>query len=205
MTWLIFELWGLFLAAAALGAICGYTLRGWLSMGKTAAQTKSRAPKKGVIEGKVIQTTAADMVGKPTNQGNNYPVEQVEGIGKTYAKKLRSIGVRQTHDLLDLCRDTEGRDRLAKYLKVHTNEVKRWTSMSDLMRVGGIGGQFAELLEAADVTSIEDLMQQKGDSLSKRMAEINSKTPKTRQVPDGSRVSEWVKQAKGMKSYVNFS
>jgi|GEM_PF-2019535 len=207
MTWLIFELWGLFLAAAALGAIAGYTLRGWLSAGKHQAQTKSAAPKKskGVLEGKVIHTTAADMVGKPTNQGNSYPVEQVEGIGKTYAKKLRSIGVRQTHDLLDLCRDTEGRDRLAKYLKVHTNEVKRWTSMSDLMRVGGIGGQFAELLEAADVSSIEELMQQKGDSLSKRMAEINAKTPKTRQVPDGSRVGEWVKQAKKMKSYVNLS
>lgn len=212
MTWLIYELWGIFAASAVLGAISGYSFRGWLSErssnNKSAlkGQNKAASKKTGKLEGKVIKTTSADVVSDVTmpeavitNQGNNYAVETVEGIGKTYAKKLRSIGVRQTHDLLDLCRDAEGRERLAKYLKVHTNEVARWNSMADLMRVNGIGGQFAELLEASEVQSIEELMNQKSSSLAKRMAEVNAKTPKTRSLPSADNVADWVKQAKKLQ------
>lgn len=206
----MFELWGLFLATAALGAVCGYMLRSMMSQ-KSASKTQPKnssgndnSTTGNKVEGKVIKTTP-DMLAASSNRGDSYPVEQIEGVGKIYAKKLRSIGVRQTHDLLDLCRDAEGRDRLAKYLKVSSKEVSRWTSMADLMRVSGIGGQFAELLEAANVSTIEDLMNQKGDQLAQRLNEINNKKNMARNVPDSSRVGEWVKQASKMESYVTLN
>ena len=49
-----------------------------------------------------------------------YKIEQIEGIGATYAEKLEAAGVKTTEDLLEKCAAKKGRtDR-----KKHTSELQ---------------------------------------------------------------------------------
>ena len=48
--------------------------------------------------------------------------------------------------------------------------------MADMMRISGIGPQFAEMLEAAGVDTVKELAQRRADNLAAKLEEINEKT-----------------------------
>jgi predicted flap endonuclease-1-like 5' DNA nuclease len=68
--------------------------------------------------------------------------------------------------------------------------------MADLMRVSGVGRQFAELLEASGVDTIKELRNRNAENLAEAIRTINEERRLARATPSVSMVSSWIAQAK---------
>jgi predicted flap endonuclease-1-like 5' DNA nuclease len=127
----------------------------------------------------------------------------IEGIGESSAEALKAAGVGSVAALLATGGSPKGRDALAKSSGVSAKQLLRWVNHADLMRITGIGGQFAELLEAAGVDSVPELANRRADSLAAKLAGTNTSKKLTRRVPTQTMVAGWVAEAKGMARAVS--
>ncbi len=66
-------------------------------------------------------------------------IEDVEGIGPTFAQKLQAAGVNTTDDLLDRGGTKAGRASLASASGLTETQLLEWVNHADLMRINGVG------------------------------------------------------------------
>jgi predicted flap endonuclease-1-like 5' DNA nuclease len=128
----------------------------------------------------------------------NYPIEDIEGIGPVYGKKLSAVGITSTKILLDRCASAKGRKAVAGETGLDDGQLLKWANLADLMRISGIGKQFSELLEAAGVDTVKELRNRRADNLAAKMKEVNAAKKLTRSTPSEKQVSGWVDQAKSL-------
>ncbi|MBM3487812.1 MAG: DUF4332 domain-containing protein [Alphaproteobacteria bacterium] len=76
--------------------------------------------------------------------------------------------------------------------------------MADLMRISGVGGEYAELLEAAGVDTVKELRTRNTANLAKAMASANEQKKLTRRVPSETEVTKWINQAKTLDPKVSY-
>ena len=132
----------------------------------------------------------------------HYKIEEIEGVGPRYGKKLAAAGIDTTGALLKTCGPAKGRKKIAEQCGVNESLLLKWTNVADLMRVSGIGKQFSELLEAAGVHTVKELKNCRPDFLAAKMKDVNAKKRLTRATPSISRISAWIAQAKKLKPVV---
>lgn len=132
----------------------------------------------------------------------SYKIDEVEGIGPAYAEKLIKAGVKTTDDLLKLCCDAKGRKAISEMSSISTKMLLEWTNMADLMRISGVGKQFAELLEAAGVDTIKELRNRNAKNLTAMMAEVNAAKKLCKSNPAETMIEEWVEQAKNLNPLI---
>ncbi|HEV7667780.1 MAG TPA: DUF4332 domain-containing protein [Thermoanaerobaculia bacterium] len=125
----------------------------------------------------------------------SYPLEEIEGIGPAYAAKLEPCGIKTTSALLKRCGNPKGRARIAAESGVSEDLLLKWANLADLMRVRGIGRQYAELLEGAGVDTVKELRTRKPSHLAVKMAEVNAVKKLTRRIPIPSMIEEWIEEA----------
>lgn len=125
-----------------------------------------------------------------------YTIQEIEGIGPTYGSKLAQAGITNTRQLLDRCGGAKGRREVAARTGLDESQLLKWANMADLMRISGIGKQFAELLEAAGVDTVKELRNRNGVNLTAKMKEVNAAKKLTRGTPSERQVSAWIDQAK---------
>ena len=134
----------------------------------------------------------------------SYPIEEIEGIGSKYAAKLRKVGIKRTHHLLDRGASRKGRRDLASESGLDESLILKWTNMADLMRVRGVGEEYSELLEAAGVDTIKELRNRKPANLHQAMADANARRRLVRQLPGPAQVEKWVAQAKKLPPVMRY-
>ncbi|HHS83628.1 MAG TPA: DUF4332 domain-containing protein [Gammaproteobacteria bacterium] len=128
-----------------------------------------------------------------------YPVEEVEGIGKGFGKKLRALGIETTEDLLQRCCTKDGWEGVADNIGLKERYVvRKWASMADLMRIPGIMGQFAELLEFSGVESVQDLAGREPSQLLVKLKDVNEREHRVKEVPELDVVNSWILSAKSL-------
>jgi len=126
----------------------------------------------------------------------------IEGIGPKIAEKMKSAGVGSVEKLLDHGASKQGRAGLAASADLSEALVARFVKHADLMRVKGIGGEYAELLEAAGVDSVPELAQRNPDNLHKKISEINEEKSLVRLVASAKQVAGWVDQANDLPKVI---
>jgi CBS domain-containing protein len=94
-----------------------------------------------------------------------YILSEVKGIRGPYHKKLRRVGLVTTKDLLKRCRSPVARESYANEIGIDTYLLMKWTKMADLMRIEGIGQQFAELLMLVGIESTKTLAKSDPESI----------------------------------------
>ena len=67
--------------------------------------------------------------------------------------------------------------------------------MADLMRVKGVGAEFAELLQAAGVDTIKELRTRNAENLHQKLEETNAAKSLTRRVPSLEMIKDFIAQA----------
>lgn len=97
----------------------------------------------------------------------------IEGIGDSYEQKLKEAGIKSSEQLLESCSSKKGRTKLAEKTGITEKLILKWTNHADLFRIKGVGGEYAELLEAAGVDTVPELAKRKADNLAAKMAEVN--------------------------------
>ena len=125
-----------------------------------------------------------------------YSIIDIEGIGPTYTKKLKAIGVNNTDQLLQRGSSPKGRKELAAQSGLDDGKILKWCNMADLMRIKGVAEEYSELLEAAGVDTVKELRNRNAANLAKAMKEANAKKKLVRLVPGEKSVTKWVAQAK---------
>ena len=119
----------------------------------------------------------------------------IEGIGPVYAKKLQAAGVLSVEGLLKEGATPKGREGLAKKAGIDKGLILEWVNHADLIRIKGIGGEYAELLEAAGVDTVPELAKRKPDNLVAKMLEMNNTKKLVRKMPSLKQVQGWIDQA----------
>ncbi len=134
----------------------------------------------------------------------NYKIEEVEGIGPSHGKKLAAAGVTTTGGLLKAGATRGARKKLAAATGIADKRILEWCNLADLMRVSGIGKQFAELLEAAGVDTIKELRKRNAANVAAKMKEVNAAKKLARSTPSESMVARWVAAAKTMEPSIKY-
>lgn len=127
----------------------------------------------------------------------------IEGVGPAVAAQLTTAGVRSVEALLKAGGTAAGRKELAGKSGLDEGRLLKLVNHADLMRIRGVGGEYAELLEAAGVDSVPELATRSVDNLVRRMAEVNAARKLVRAVPSAKLVSKWVEQAKKLPRAVH--
>jgi predicted flap endonuclease-1-like 5' DNA nuclease len=130
-------------------------------------------------------------------EGDAMKIEDVEGIGSAYAEKLRGVGVATTDLLLERGARPRGRAELAEAADISPKLILEWVNHVDLMRLDGVGPEYADLLEAAGVDSPPELARRNAANLATTFQELDAARPDTvRRVPSEATVAGWIAQAK---------
>lgn len=119
----------------------------------------------------------------------------IEGVGEAYEEKLNASGVKSMEALLETCSTKKGRVQLAEKTGISEKLILKWTNHADLARIKGIGGEYAELLEAAGVDTVPELAGRKAENLFKKMVEVNEDKSLVRKLPTEKQVQDWIDQA----------
>lgn len=123
-------------------------------------------------------------------------LEAVGGIGPVYAQKLAVAGMKLDTALLKKAASAKGRTHLAEQTGISAAVILKWVNRVDLMRVTGIGPQFAELLEAAGVDTVKKLSQRNAANLAATVAEVRQAKRLSGKPPSVAMVSKWIAGAR---------
>ena len=126
----------------------------------------------------------------------DYKIADIEGIGAVYGEKLSAADIKTTGDLLAQCCSRTGRKSTAEGTGVSEKLLLTWSNMADMMRITGIGPQFAEMLEAAGVDTVKELATRRADNLAAKMLEVNEAKNLANATPAESIVAGWIDAAK---------
>ena len=128
-----------------------------------------------------------------------YGVRKIAGIGPAVAMKLATADVRTTDALLAACSGRRDRRLLSERTGLPERQLQRFVNMADLMRIRGIGGDFAELLDAAGVRTVRDLSRRRAFNLAAKLSIVNAARKLSRRAPSASMAERWIAQARELK------
>ena len=74
--------------------------------------------------------------------------------------------------------------------------ILTWANHSDLFRINGIAGRFAELLEAAGVDTVKEFRHRVAANLQPKLVEVNEEKNLCNRVPSVSELEKMIAQAK---------
>jgi predicted flap endonuclease-1-like 5' DNA nuclease len=130
-------------------------------------------------------------------------VMEIEGIGETYAAKLREAGIATDADLLERGHTRKGRADLAEVTGLAESLVLEWVNHADLMRIDGVGSEYSDLLEAAGVDSPAELARRNAANLATTIDEVVAARPNiVRRAPNEKELQDWIDQSKKLSKVV---
>ncbi len=129
-------------------------------------------------------------------------IAAIEFMDQRDATKLRKAGVRTTGALLNAAATRTGRRRLARETGLSESEILGWVNRADLMRIKGVGSEYADLMEAAGVDTIRELRRRNPERLLAAMAELNLRRRLIRRLPTNGMVTGWIEAAGGIEPLV---
>ncbi|MEM2104737.1 MAG: DUF4332 domain-containing protein [Candidatus Bathyarchaeia archaeon] len=131
-------------------------------------------------------------------------IEEIEGIGPEYAKKLAGAGVKTTDDLLNAGATKKGRKELAEKTGISEKLILEWVNLADLFRIKGVAEEYSDLLEEAGVDTVVELAKRDPENLHAKILEVNKQKKLVKRPPTLEQVKNWVEQAKKLPRKVEY-
>lgn len=128
----------------------------------------------------------------------------IEGIGETYAEKLKAAGINTVEELLVRGATPKGRQEIETVTGIGHGFILKWVNHADLFRVNGVAGQFAELLEASGVDTVPELALRNPENLQKKMVEVNAQKNLANRVPSLDEVKKWIDEAPALGRTISY-
>lgn len=122
-------------------------------------------------------------------------IDQVAGVDQRQATKLRKAGIRTGRGLAEQASTRRGRTEVAKATGISPKELQVWVHHADLLRVRGVGAEYAELLVAAGVDTLRDLRRRNPTALLAKVIGLNGSKRVVDRLPTESMVEGWIEAA----------
>lgn len=129
-------------------------------------------------------------------------IDEIAGINPKEATKLRKAGIRTTESLLKRAGTKSGREQLGAEVGLDLDELLHWAQRADMMRVRGIGSEYAVLLEACGVQTIRDLRRRNPTALTAKLSDHNGRKSMVRRLPTEIMVTSWIESASSVEPQV---
>ena len=131
-----------------------------------------------------------------TSSQEHTELSLIEGISKDDAKKLINAGATSVERYLQLCKTKHDRHEFAKKSGIEESLILKWANYADLIRIDGIGGKYARLLEAGGVDTVPELSNRNAKNLYQKLAEVNKGETFTKRLPTEEMIKDWIDEAK---------
>jgi len=131
-------------------------------------------------------------------------VEEIEGIGPTYAKKLKDARIKTTDELLGAGGTKQGRKELSEKTGISETIILEWVNMADLFRIKGIGEEYSDLLKEAGVSTVVELARRNPENLHETLVGVNEAKKLVRRTPTLNQTKDWIEQAKILPRKVEY-
>ena len=143
--------------------------------------------------------------GKIVSESQNMShINKIEGIGPSHEKKFAEVGVTTVEHLLKAGGTPKGRKELVSKTGFHEHHLLKWVNQADLLRIKGVGRQYAELLQASGVDSVKELAQRKPDHLHEKLKVSNETKRQVHIVPNLTSITNWISEAKKLPRMVSY-
>lgn len=127
----------------------------------------------------------------------------IKGIGrKTAALFQRTAAVDSIEMLVRTGATSKGRAELAEKMGKPQHVIRKWVQLADLMRVHGIGEDYALLLWQTGITAIPELGQQNPEALERLLENVNQRLNVVHRLPAPEKIEDWIIQAQILPSIV---
>ena len=130
--------------------------------------------------------------------------QRIETIDAIRGQRLRACGCETVEKLLQLGATRPGRRRLAASSGLDEKQILEAVTIADLLRIKGIGVQFAELLHAVGVDTVKELRRRNADALVQKMIASNESAGLVRKAPSRATVEKWISQAGELPPVVEY-
>ncbi|MDH3317773.1 MAG: DUF4332 domain-containing protein [Gammaproteobacteria bacterium] len=131
-------------------------------------------------------------------------IDTIEGIGPALSEKFSQAGISACETLLEKGSTKNGRKELEAATGISEAQILKFVNHADLMRIKGVGGEYAELLEHAGVDTVPELAQRNAENLAAKMVEINLEKKLVRSTPTEKQAHDWIKQAKTLPKIIQY-
>lgn len=122
-------------------------------------------------------------------------IDQVAGIDLRDATRLRKAGIRTSKALIEKACTGRGRSELARETGISPKDLQLWIHHADLLRVKGIGAEYASLLVEAGVDTLRDLRRRNPTALLAKVIGLNGSRKVVSRLPTESMVESWIDSA----------
>ena len=126
-------------------------------------------------------------------------IDQVAGIDHKQATRLRKAGVRTSKALIERASSQRARSELSKATGLSSRDLTTWVHHADLLRVRGVGSEYAELLVAAGVDTLRDLRRRNPTALVAKIIGLNGANRVVNRLPTEGMVEAWISSAQELE------
>jgi len=152
-----------------------------------------------------VEDTTSEVVtatAKASPNDENYRIEVISSIGNDNRRLLHDMGITTTTNLLDKCQDPQSIKLISKALGRESWVVSSWASIADLLRVKGVDGAMAEVLELSGVYSVQSLADANPEKLLQSIKAVNERVDKLGSVPDIAEIAGWIRHAGSIEEMI---
>jgi predicted flap endonuclease-1-like 5' DNA nuclease len=129
-------------------------------------------------------------------------IGEIVSVGDANAEKLIRAGVPTVEVLLRLGGSSSGRKSFADSTGIQASRILAWVNRADLMRVHGVGADYAELLGRSGVDSVKELAMRRPENLHARLTQVNEAENIVRRGPTQAEVAKWIAEARTLRGAV---
>jgi myosin heavy subunit len=171
----------------------------WTKLSSMAREGYEKVKEK--VEDTTAEVVTATAMASPNDE--NYRIEIIRSIGSDNRRQLHDMGVTTTLNLLNKCKDRDGVALISKALGRESWVISSWVAIADLLRVKGIDGPMAEVLELSGVYSTEALAEANPEKLIQSIKAVNQRVEKVSNIPGIATVAAWIRHAESLPKVVN--
>jgi predicted flap endonuclease-1-like 5' DNA nuclease len=131
-------------------------------------------------------------------------LSDLDGLGPSFAVKMKKVGIRTTAKLLETAKSLKGRQMLSERTEIDEQQLLRVANLIDRMRIKGVGQEYSELLEAVGVVTLKELRYRNPARLAQAMAVANVKRKLVRVLPSESTIGRWIDHAKKLPVKISY-
>ena len=160
------------------------------------AADRAKQPKQKAIK------VAKETITEPSQRSAK--VEEIEGIGRQYSRKLNKAGVNTTDELLEVGGTRRGRRELSEKTGISETILLEWVNKADFFRIKGIGEEYSDLLTEAGVNTVIELARRNPENLHETVVGVNKAKNLVRRPPTLNQIEDWIEQAKNLPRKVEY-